>query len=336
MRASSAYRRAAVRGLRAADDLAAAACGGAVPSWAPAASRRPRGACLPRRRHYTSVFAPRAPPSTSSEARYVWRCVALPVLRRVVAAGLALLSLLVVLAEAGALSPPGGAGDASVFSRLVRGPLARRGAARAALCAAVLGHVTLCTFHTVFKLGVFQSFHLAPRASDAPSLLTGGALLCRFAPPLALNFLSLLHADTLNAADRALDAPRRFAHTVFYTQIGRKLDAVPLLGAHATAVFPAALLLFVAAVACNAAGRMLRLCSWCAARAWCSSQTGLQNGAHMSACVASPPLSRSSDVDADHYADDDAQDAASRRGRELLVRAVPHLCCSVVRQLRRC
>jgi hypothetical protein len=187
----------------------------------------------------------------------------LPPLRRVAALALMVLSLLIVLAEAGSLSPPGSAADVSLISRAVRGPLARAGPARAALCAAVLGYVTHATFHTIFKLGVFPTFHLAPHASDAPSLLAGGALLCRFAPPLALNFLSLLHADAISRQDDAPTAPRRFAHTVFYEQIGRKLDAVPLLGAHAAAAFPAALLLFVTAVACNAAGRALRLCRWC-------------------------------------------------------------------------
>ena len=199
------------------------------------------------------------------QVRWYWRCSVLPVLRRCTAAALALMSLLIVLAEAASLSPPGSTTDVSAFSRAIRGPLARHGFARAALCAGVLSYATLATFHTVFKLGVFPSFHLAPRASDAPSLLAGGALMCRFAPPLALNFLSLLHADALSRADRAADAPSRFSHTVFYEQIGRKLDAVPLLGAHAVAAFPAVLILFVAAVACNLTGRVLRLFRWCGA-----------------------------------------------------------------------
>jgi hypothetical protein len=203
----------------------------------------------------------------------------LPFLRRSLAALLAAFSALVILAEASTFATPGSAGDLSAFSRLLRGPLAHHAFARSLLSAAVLGYLTAAVFYTVFVLGAFPTFSLAPHASDAPSLLAGAALLCRFAPPLALNFFSFTHAE-----DPSADA-QRFTHTVFYEQIGRKLDAVPLLGAHAAAGFPVALLLFVALLACNAVDRVLRACRW---------STGL--------------------------GDAEPDDAAEERGRELLER----------------
>ena len=73
VRASAAYRRAVARGLRASDDVAAATSGGALPAWAPAWSRAPRGVCLPRRRHFVSSLAPRAAPSAAREVREMTR-----------------------------------------------------------------------------------------------------------------------------------------------------------------------------------------------------------------------------------------------------------------------
>ena len=276
-----AYTRSVYHGLRARDDNAAAVCARA-PHGAPSAART-RNCCGVRllRRHYASSWSPHEAPSAMTEARWWWHCMLLPMLRRGAAVLLAVLSLSVILAEASTFATPGTAGDLSAFSRMLHGPMTHRAAARAMFSAAVLSYLTAASFYTVFALGVFPTFHLAPHASDAPSLLAGAALLCRFAPPLVLNFFSLVHAEQ-QGANNDDDA---FAHTVFYEQIGRKLDAVPLLGAHAAAGFPIALLLFVALLVCNAVDRVLRACRW---------STGL--------------------------GDAEPDDAAEERGRELLER----------------
>jgi len=285
-RAMLAYTRAVSHGLRARDDNAAVVSAGA-PAWASSAART-RFCCDVhlRRRHYASSRSQHEAPSAMSEARWWWRCVLLPLLRRSTAVLLAVLSLLVILAEASTFATPGTAGDFSVFSRMLYGPMAHRAAARAAFSAAVLSYLTAASFYTVLALGMFPTFHLAPHASDAPSLLAGAALLCRFAPPLVLNFFSIVHADAEQRASLDDAQPSsRFAHTVFYQQIGRKLDAVPLLGAHAAAGFPIALLLLVGVAWSNAFDRVLRACRW---------STGL--------------------------GDAEADAAAAQRGRELLER----------------
>ena len=283
-RSSLAYARSVYHGLRAHDDDAAVICAGAPPVWAPS-SARSRNCCgvRLRRRHYASSWSPHEAPSARSEARWWWRCLLLPMLRRSTAVLLAAFSFSVILAEASTFATPGTAGDLSAFSRMLHGPMAHRAAARAMLSVAVLSYLTAATVYTVFALGVFHTFHLAPHASDAPSLLTGAALLCRFAPPLVLNFFSIVHAEQQGSNDDG--QPFRFAHTVFYEEIGRKLDAVPLLGAHAAAGFPFAVLLLVALLACNAFDHVLRACRW---------STGLD--------------------------DAEADAAAAQRGRELLVR----------------
>ena len=286
-RSSLAYARSVLAGLRARDDDAAVACAGAPPVWAARTRKCCGGLLRLRRRHYASSWSPHEAPGAISEARWWWRCMLLPMLRRAAAALLAALSFCVIFAEASTFATPGTAGDLSAFSRILHGPMAHRAAARAMLSAAVLGYLTAATFYTVFALGVFHTFHLAPHASDAASLLAGAALLCRFAPPLVLNFFSIVHAEQRVRNDEG--QPSRFAHTVFYEEIGRKLDAVPLLGAHAAAGFPIALLalllLLVVALLANAFDRVLRACRW---------STGLD--------------------------DAEADAAAAQRGRELLER----------------
>ena len=49
-----------------------------------------------------------------------------------------------------------------------------------------------CTYHTLFNLAAFRFYHLIPKASPSYSLLLNGSLMCRFAAPLAYNFLHVI------------------------------------------------------------------------------------------------------------------------------------------------
>ena len=54
----------------------------------------------------------------------------------------------------------------------------------------------LCCFqaayYALFKLGRFGFYLLVPGHTNAYSLLTNALLMCRFAPPLAFNFMAAL------------------------------------------------------------------------------------------------------------------------------------------------
>ena len=48
----------------------------------------------------------------------------------------------------------------------------------------------LCAYYAIYKLGRFSFYLLVPRHTSAYSLLANAMLMCRFAPPLAFNFMA--------------------------------------------------------------------------------------------------------------------------------------------------
>ncbi len=48
----------------------------------------------------------------------------------------------------------------------------------------------LCSYYAIYKLGRFSFYLLVPRHTSAYSLLANAMLMCRFAPPLAFNFMA--------------------------------------------------------------------------------------------------------------------------------------------------
>ncbi|XP_023270182.1 LMBR1 domain-containing protein 2-B-like isoform X1 [Seriola lalandi dorsalis] len=55
----------------------------------------------------------------------------------------------------------------------------------------------VCVYSTVFRIRVFNYYHLVPHhQTDAYSLQFSSMLFCRLTPPLCLNFLGLIHMDS--------------------------------------------------------------------------------------------------------------------------------------------
>ena len=52
--------------------------------------------------------------------------------------------------------------------------------------------VLQAAYYALFKLGRFGFYLLVPGHTNAYSLLTNALLMCRFAPPLAFNFMAAL------------------------------------------------------------------------------------------------------------------------------------------------
>ena len=48
----------------------------------------------------------------------------------------------------------------------------------------------LCAYYAIYKLGRFSFYLLVPRHTSPYSLLANAMLMCRFAPPLAFNFMA--------------------------------------------------------------------------------------------------------------------------------------------------
>ena len=54
----------------------------------------------------------------------------------------------------------------------------------------VQAYPCLCAYYGIYKLGRFSFYLLVPRHTSAYSLLANAMLMCRFAPPLAFNFMA--------------------------------------------------------------------------------------------------------------------------------------------------
>ncbi|KAK6050865.1 LMBR1-like region [Cooperia oncophora] len=64
-----------------------------------------------------------------------------------------------------------------------------------AMC--IICYLCSCAYFTVFRLKIYQYYHLDPnRHTDGNSLLFSAILLCRLTPPICLNFLGMIHLDS--------------------------------------------------------------------------------------------------------------------------------------------
>ncbi|XP_074526397.1 G-protein coupled receptor-associated protein LMBRD2B-like [Halichoeres trimaculatus] len=65
------------------------------------------------------------------------------------------------------------------------------------VCFVSILFLCVCVYSTVFRIRVFNYYHLVPHhQTDAYSLQFSGMLFCRLTPPLCLNFLGLIHMDS--------------------------------------------------------------------------------------------------------------------------------------------
>uniref|UniRef100_A0A673CDQ1 LMBR1 domain-containing protein 2-B-like n=1 Tax=Sphaeramia orbicularis TaxID=375764 RepID=A0A673CDQ1_9TELE len=65
------------------------------------------------------------------------------------------------------------------------------------VCFVSILFLCVCVYSTVFRIRVFNYYHLVPHhQTDAYSLQFSSMLFCRLTPPLCLNFLGLIHMDS--------------------------------------------------------------------------------------------------------------------------------------------
>lgn len=142
-------------------------------------------------------------PSASFAERRSWllECVAPFWIRRALAVAAVVASVCVVLAET-TMSPK--LPDLSVFSRIIRAargsPLL--GEAVVLLC---LAYPCACAYYAVYRMGNLSFYRMVPGHTDAYSLCYSALLVCRFATPLAFNFMAAIAAP----AGRNASAPNK-------------------------------------------------------------------------------------------------------------------------------
>eukprot|EP00210_Caulerpa_lentillifera_P001516 g1454.t1 len=107
-----------------------------------------------------------------------------------------------------------------------------------------LVYMFFCTYHTLFNLAAFKFYHLIRKASSPYSLLLNGSLMCRFAAPLAYNFL------------HALQVIQNENPTAF-SQVMGSMEVLPFVGNRFNSVLPIFLLIHCLLIWMNAWKRVV-------------------------------------------------------------------------------
>ncbi|XP_041855890.1 G-protein coupled receptor-associated protein LMBRD2B-like [Melanotaenia boesemani] len=110
----------------------------------------------------------------------------------------------------------------------------------------------VCVYTTVFRIRVFNYYHLVPHhQTDAYSLQFSAMLFCRLTPPLCLNFLGLIHMDSaISHQDRIQTS---------YTSIMGSMQLLPVISDGFYIYYPMLVLLLCLATFYNLGSRCLNL-----------------------------------------------------------------------------
>ncbi|XP_019240416.1 PREDICTED: LMBR1 domain-containing protein 2 homolog A isoform X2 [Nicotiana attenuata] len=143
---------------------------------------------------YISSFRPERGGSLGSmldKIELIWRCVLAKQLQKFLAILLGCISASILLAEATIL--PSGV-DLSLFSILINATKEHEMLVQVAAFIPLM-YMCLCTYYSLFKIGMLTFYSLTPRQTSSVSLLMICSMVARYAPPISYNFLNLIHLD---------------------------------------------------------------------------------------------------------------------------------------------
>ncbi|KAK9804797.1 hypothetical protein WJX72_005995 [[Myrmecia] bisecta] len=172
------------------------------------------------------------PPQWLATVEWWWKCHLRGWAFRLLAVCAALVSLAVVLAEA-TISPQ--LPNLSIFSRILHHTKGNQFATEL-LTFVFLSYPCICAYYAIYKLGRFSFYLLVPHHTAAFSLLANSMFMCRFAAPLAFNFMAAI-AMPPSKHDQAHDVQ----DTVFYSEFGQLMMRQPVIGLDFTTYAPIAI-----------------------------------------------------------------------------------------------
>ena len=175
-----------------------------------------------------------------------WREKAKPLAWKAAAAGLALVSVSILVGEA-TLSFKGRSARIariSLPSTLVKmAPNSEIGTQL--LTWLPLLYICVCGYYSLCQLGVFYFYSLVPKCTDSYSLLFNASLVTRLTPALCYNYLMLT----------------RVSNSAFETTAMAPMVNIPVLGDKFTTLYPMAGVLFSALIALSVWDRCLSCCN---------------------------------------------------------------------------
>ncbi|KAG9451420.1 hypothetical protein H6P81_011385 [Aristolochia fimbriata] len=170
----------------------------------------------------------------------VWRCMLRKQLEKLLAIVLGCMSAAILLAEATIL--PSGV-DLSLFSILINAVGKQEVLVQVAALVPLM-YMCICTYYSLFKIGMLMFYSLTPRQTSSVSLLMICSMVARYAPPICYNFLNLIRLDGN-------------AKTIFEKRMGNIDDAVPFFGRGFNKIYPLVMVIYTLLVASNFFDRVI-------------------------------------------------------------------------------
>ncbi|KAL9461049.1 hypothetical protein AB3S75_004111 [Citrus x aurantiifolia] len=171
---------------------------------------------------------------------FVWKCILRKQIQKLLAIILGTMSAAILLAEATLL--PSGV-DLSLFSILVNSVKSEEVFVQ--LFAFVpLMYMCICTYYSLFKVGMLMFYSLTPRQTSSVNLLMICSMIARYAAPISFNFLNLI----------SLKEGRR---TIFEKRMGNIDSAVPFFGEGFNKIYPLIMVIYTLLVASNFFDRVI-------------------------------------------------------------------------------
>lgn len=192
---------------------------------------------------YISSFRPErtgTPGSLLDITELVWRCIVRKQLEILLAIILGCMSVAILLAEATIL--PSGV-DLSLFSILINAVKMQEVLVQVAAFIPLM-YMCVCTYYSLFKIGMLTFYSLTPRQTSSVSLLMICSMVARYAPPISYNFLNLIRL------------PRK-TKTLFEQRMGNIDDAVPFFGKGFNKIYPLIMVIYTILIASNFFDRIL-------------------------------------------------------------------------------
>ncbi|XP_058731427.1 uncharacterized protein LOC131603172 isoform X2 [Vicia villosa] len=177
---------------------------------------------------------------------FLWRCILKKQVEKSLAVILGFMSFFILLAEATIL--PSGV-DLSLFSILVHAAGQKEVLVQLAAFVPLM-YMCVCTYYSLFKIGMLMFYALTPRQTSSVSLLMICSMVARYAAPISYNFLNLIN----------IGGGRK---TIFEKKMGNIDDAVPFFGKGFNKIYPLIMVIYTSLIAGNFFNRIIDYCgSW--------------------------------------------------------------------------
>ncbi|KAL6993178.1 hypothetical protein U1Q18_011296 [Sarracenia purpurea var. burkii] len=106
-----------------------------------------------------------------------------------------------------------------------------------------LMYMCVCTYYSLFKVGMLMFYSLTPRQTSPVNLLMICSMVARYAPPISYNFLNLIRLDGKK--------------TIFEKRMGNIDDAVPFFGRGFNKIYPLIMVVYTLLVVSNFFDRVI-------------------------------------------------------------------------------